>query len=123
MLKELIKIANELDRRGLAEESDKLDGIIQKIAEEEATYMCFGSGFSFMNKISINIRCVDVATSVIKEAVGWDSTKSEDPIADAKATIAEWKIKYPGAKWQWRYEGDPVVSAEQVGLTAADFRE
>ncbi len=123
MLKELTKIANELDEKGLSKEADALDGIIQKIAEEAAAYMCFGSGFSYMNKISINIRCVDVATTEIKEMVGWDSTKSKDPVADAKATIAEWKIKYPGAKWQWRYEGDPLVSAEQVGLTAEDFRE
>lgn len=32
MLKELIKIANELDSRGLTAESDKLDGIIKSVA-------------------------------------------------------------------------------------------
>jgi len=35
MLKELVKIANELDDKGLSKEADALDGIIQKIAGEE----------------------------------------------------------------------------------------
>ena len=33
MLKELIKLANHLDRRGLVSESDKLDGIIRSMAK------------------------------------------------------------------------------------------
>ncbi len=35
MLKELVKIANELDLKGLTVEADKLDSIIKKIAQEE----------------------------------------------------------------------------------------
>jgi len=35
MLKELVKIANELDLKGLTIEADKLDSIIKKIAQEE----------------------------------------------------------------------------------------
>jgi hypothetical protein len=34
MIKELIKIANELDRKGLQKEADALDGIIRKLAEK-----------------------------------------------------------------------------------------
>lgn len=35
MLKELVKIANDLDLKGLTIEADKLDSIIKKIAQEE----------------------------------------------------------------------------------------
>ena len=36
MLKELIKLANHLDQKGLRKEADQLDGIIKRYAEEKA---------------------------------------------------------------------------------------
>ena len=34
MIKQLIKLANHLDKKGLAKEADYLDAVIRKIAEE-----------------------------------------------------------------------------------------
>ena len=128
MIKELIKLASELDQRGLAEEADALDVLIQKLAGEAATHKCFASGFNMFGQVSIRIECVKVPERVIKEAIGFTSKDSKDPVADAKLKIAEWKQKYTGAKWRWEWTEEspgaqPPVTAEDLGLTAEDLRE
>jgi hypothetical protein len=44
MIKELIKIANKLDERGLVEQSNRLDLIIKKLAEPDSHDYHFGFG-------------------------------------------------------------------------------
>ena len=47
MIKNLISLANHLDKKGLTKEADYLDSIIQKVAEEEED--SFYSDFEFSN--------------------------------------------------------------------------
>jgi len=120
MIKELTNIANELDSKGLIKEADTLDLIIKEAQiQQQAKQLCFVSGFDFMGQIRIDVRCVDVETSEILEAKGFDPTNSENPIAEAKALIADWKQKYPQAKWGWE-KLQPPIRFEDLGLTEKD---
>ena len=41
MVKDLIKMASELDRLGLRREADAIDSLIRKVAEEDSAYDSF----------------------------------------------------------------------------------
>lgn len=84
MLKELIKLANNLDAKGLRKEADALDSLIQKMAQEAATHMCFASGFSFMNQVRDNraARESDPLNIANKEALKAELTKTVDWLQD-----------------------------------------
>jgi hypothetical protein len=93
MLKELIKIANELDKRGLVKEADKLDEITKEagiplLAAAAAVLLCWGTG------------CVEV---------------SKEELAGATNGDIDWEFEYD--------ENDNAIGVHAVGRLAGKVTE
>lgn len=120
MLKELIRLANELDGKGLAKEADALDGIIQKIAKEEEgeTKSPMEVRRDWINTISkdkdINELCDILAEAaadpdldlIHREVQYLFLSKKADIVAGLEDIMSTWDIKDPSEE-----------AAEEAGLT------
>lgn len=96
ILKELIKLANNLDAKGFQKEADILDNIIKKVGG--ADHLCIVHSMSLFGTTRVDLRCSTVETGIVVETWAIDS-KKEDYVSKIKAKVQEWKQKYPNAKW------------------------
>ena len=112
MIKDLIKIANSLDRLGFTKEASEIDYLIKKVAQEKLPVLIIVSAFQFGPSLSIDIRGV-AATS----EVTW--TKSfrggQEKIEEAKNYFVEMKKQYPNVKIDTSKIGAPITK-EMLGL-------
>ena len=73
MIKELIRLANHLDSKGLTKEADQLDRIIKRSSEEDPKYYLFNDK---------DIYAEVVKTSGVIVVAKWTSSKQQWEICD-----------------------------------------
>jgi len=137
MLKELIKVANSLDKNGLRKEADYLDGIIQKLAaergEEEANVSLefpINRGFKDQDRNRFRKFEVGPITSpediaLIQRALDDYSEKNDGPkylVIHSELPEGEGGRHSPSSEWMRYVHGnEPAPEGAEVVLHLATF--
>ena len=109
MLKELIKLANELDEKGMTEEADRLDDIIEEAGEEGESKSTGSSADTVRDAIERTMDMPHFKNTFLMRNPGADSEGSifNEPQTPESLMAAEWKEF-----------SHPAIQAPAVGYSA-----